>query len=55
MATSLGLAEQHEKFAPSRGKMVPADVDVAEFTTNPIDFLNLVMLIHAKGVSAEMC
>ena len=53
MATSLGLAEQHEEFNPTQGEMVPADVDVAQFTTNTIGFLNLVMLIHAKGVNPE--
>jgi hypothetical protein len=30
-----------------------ADVDVGQFTTNTIGFLNLVMLIHAKGLNAE--
>ena len=53
MATSLGLAEQHEEFNPTQGQMVPADVDVAQFTTNTIGFLNFVMLIHGKGLNAE--
>ena len=53
MATSLGLAEQHEEFNPTQGEMVPADVDVEQFTTNTIGFLNMVMLIHARGVNAE--
>jgi hypothetical protein len=53
MATTLGLAEQHEEFNPTQGEIVPADVDVAQFTTNTIGFLNLVMLIHSKGVNAE--
>jgi hypothetical protein len=53
MATSLGLAEQHEEFNPTQGEMVPADVDVAQFTPNTIGFLNLVMLVHAKGMNAE--
>jgi hypothetical protein len=52
MASSLGLAEQHEKFAPTRGEMVPADVDVGQFSTNTIDLLNLAMLFHAQGVNA---
>jgi len=30
-----------------------ADVDVEQFTTNTIDLLNVVMLIHAKGVNPE--
>ena len=53
MATSLGLAEQHEEFNPTQGEMVPADVDVEQFTTSTIGFLNLVMLIHSKGMNAE--
>jgi hypothetical protein len=53
MATSLGLAEQQKEFKPIRGKVVRADVDVAQFTTNTIGLLNLVMLIHSKGLNAE--
>jgi hypothetical protein len=52
MAASLGVAEQVKEFKPSRGEMVRADVDVEQFTTNTIDLLNLVMLIHSKGVNA---
>ena len=51
MATSLGVAEQHEEFAP-RGKLVQADVDVEQFTASTIGFLNAAMLIHAKGLNA---
>jgi len=53
MATSLGLTEQHEEFHPVRSKLVMADVDVEQFTTNTIGFLNLVMLIHGKGLNVE--
>jgi hypothetical protein len=53
MATSLGLTEQHEEFHPAKAEIVMADVDVGQFTTNTIGFLNLVMLIHAKGLNAE--
>jgi len=53
MATSLGLTEQHEEFHPVRAKLVMADVDVEQFTPNTIGFLNLVMLIHAKGLNVE--
>jgi hypothetical protein len=53
MATSLGLAEQHEEFKPAQLQMVNADVDISAFTTNTIGFLNLAMLFHAKGVNAE--
>lgn len=53
MAASLGVAEQAEEFNPTRGELVWADVDVGQFTTNTIGFLNLVMLVHSKGVSTE--
>jgi len=54
MATSMGLAEQAQVFRPDRrAEVVPADVDVEVFTPNTIGFMNLVMLIHARGVSAE--
>jgi hypothetical protein len=53
MATSLGLAEQHEEFNPVQVEMVMADVDIREFTPETIGFLNLVMLFHAKGLTAE--
>jgi hypothetical protein len=52
MAHSLGLAEQHEKFVPRRGKVVPADIDVDQFSTNTIALLNLVMLVHTQGINA---
>lgn len=51
MATAIGVAEQHEAFQP-RGELVRADVDVAEFTPNTIAGLNLVMLVHTRGVDA---
>jgi hypothetical protein len=51
MAKTLGLAEQHEKFEPTRGEMVMADVDVDQFSHDTIDFLNLAMLVHAKGLT----
>ena len=53
MAGSLGLTEQQEEFAPIRGEIVHADVDIAQFSTNTIAFLNLIMLLHSKGVNAE--
>jgi hypothetical protein len=52
MAKFLGLAEQKVTFGHGRGKMVRADIDVDQFSTNTIDFLNLIMLIHAQGVNA---
>lgn len=53
MAASLGLSEQHEKFVPSQGETVRADVDVDQFATNTIALLNLAMLVHSKGVNPE--
>ena len=50
MAKALGLAEQHEKFDPTRGEIVMADIDVDQFTTNTLGLLNLVILIHTGGV-----
>jgi hypothetical protein len=52
MAATLGVAEQQKEFTP-RGEMVHADVDVEVFEPSTIEFLNLVMLIHSKGVNAE--
>ena len=52
MAQSLGLAEQHEKFVPQRGERVRADIDIDQFSTNTIALLNLVMMIHTRGVNA---
>jgi hypothetical protein len=52
MAKSLGLAEQHEEFAPMQGEMVRADVDVEQFSSNTIDMLNLAMIFHSQGVNA---
>jgi len=53
MANALGLVEQKATFAPGRGEVVRADVDVGQFSSSTIDFLNLVMLFHAEGVTAE--
>ena len=54
MAKSLGLAEQHEKFEPTRGELVMADVDVGQFTRNTIDFLNLVIAAHTQDLNIGM-
>ena len=50
LATSLGAAEQKSEFKP-RGQLVRADVDVEQFTASTIDFLNLAMLFHSKGLN----
>ena len=54
MAKSIGVAEQEKEFKPARGEIVPADVDVQQFTTNTIGFLNLTMMIHAQGLNPEL-
>ena len=51
MANALGLAEQHEEFSPCSGEMVQADVDVDQFSPDTIECLNLVMLVHSRGLN----
>jgi hypothetical protein len=53
MAASLGVAEQVKEFKPSRERLVRADVDVEQFATTTIDFLNRVMLIYSRGLNTE--
>lgn len=53
MANSLGLAEQQREFRPPPNEAVSADIDVDQFEPGTIDFLNLVMLIHSKGLTPE--
>jgi hypothetical protein len=53
MANALGVAEQQEEFSPEQGEMVWADVDVEQFTPSTIGLLNMVMLVHAKGLTVE--
>jgi hypothetical protein len=53
MAKSLGLAEQQREFKPSHMHLVRADVDISEFRKSTIAFLNLVMLVHARGIKPE--
>jgi hypothetical protein len=53
MAQSLGLAEQKETFAPNPQEVVRADVDVGVFSRETIDFLNLIMLFHSRGMTSE--
>jgi hypothetical protein len=54
MAQTLGVAEQQKEFKPAQGELVPADVDVADFTTNTIGFLNLIMQVHAHGLRPDI-
>ena len=51
-AKSLGLAEQHHDLNLQQGELVRADVDVQEFSSNTIAILNLVALVHARGLNA---
>jgi hypothetical protein len=53
MAAALGLGEQHQEFKPGRGQVVRADVDVDQFAASTISELNLITLLHAKGLNAE--
>jgi hypothetical protein len=53
MATAVGLEEQEQKFEPVQGELVPADVDISQFSTNTIGFLNLVTLVHSQGLNAR--
>ena len=50
MAASVGLSEQVKEFKP-RGEMVRADVD--EFAPDTIDLINVVMLVHSKGLNPD--
>jgi hypothetical protein len=52
-AQALGLADQHKAFEPRQGRMVMADVDVQQFSTNTIGVLNAVMFFHARGLTPE--
>ena len=52
MANTLGVTEQQKEFKP-QGRIVRADVDIGIFTTNTINFLNLVMLIQSRGANGE--
>lgn len=51
-AKSLGLAEQHHDLDLHQGELVRADVDVQEFSSNTIAMLNLVALVHSRGLDA---
>jgi hypothetical protein len=53
VAATLGLSEQQREFKPVAVEMVRADVDVSQFTPSTIGLLNLIMLIHGKGLTTE--
>jgi len=51
-AKTLGLGEQHADLNIRKGKLIRADVDVQDFSSNTIAILNLVALVHARGLNA---
>ena len=53
LAKDLGLAEQKKVFVPANGELVPADVDVSDFSPETIRFVNLATLIHAGGFDQD--
>jgi hypothetical protein len=53
MAASLGVTEQQREFKPARSQIVRADVDVEEFTSSTIEFINVAMLVHSKGLNSR--
>jgi hypothetical protein len=52
MAEAIGVVEQHEFFKP-KGEIVPADVDMSEFSPATRDMLKGVLLVHSKGLTEE--
>lgn len=54
MAKALGLTEQNEEFATLQGKSRRADVDVAQFSKESIEILNLASRIHSEGLTLEL-
>lgn len=52
-AKALHLAEQHDDLHLEQGTLIRADVDVSDFSTNTIAILNLVTLIHTRGLNAQ--
>jgi len=52
IARKLGISEQADEFKPRPEQLVRADVDVEQFATSTIDFLNRVMLVYSKGLNA---
>src|SRR5262249_31099317 len=56
MAKSFGLADQKEVFRFKKGgtlRVVRADIDVDQFSASTIALLNLVALVHSKGLNVE--
>ncbi|HEX4646215.1 MAG TPA: hypothetical protein VH598_11465, partial [Verrucomicrobiae bacterium] len=51
-AKSLGLAEQHHDLDVHQGELVRADMDVQEFSPTTVDILNLMGLVHSRGLNS---
>ncbi|RYD48352.1 MAG: hypothetical protein EOP85_03715 [Verrucomicrobiaceae bacterium] len=49
-AKDLGLAEQQAVFRP-QGELVPADVDLSQFSKTSLDYLKKSMAIHTQGIN----
>jgi hypothetical protein len=54
LADSLGLAEQHEGFAPSQAASRRADVDIDQFSKPTIEILNLVTQFYSEGMDRNV-
>ncbi|MEY4386880.1 MAG: hypothetical protein RLY20_2163 [Verrucomicrobiota bacterium] len=52
-AKKFGLTEQHEEFRPPEVSLVRADVDVSDFGTNTLAFLNLIIRFNSTGGDAD--
>ena len=52
-AKALGLAEQHDDLKIRQGQLVRADVDIQDFSSNTIAILNLITLVHTRGISPD--
>ena len=51
-AKAAGAVEQVTNFKP-RGEIVPADIDVSNFSPATLDLLNVAMVLHSKGVTPD--
>jgi hypothetical protein len=52
MAQAAGVVEQKTHFKP-KGRLVPADMDMSEFSNETRELLKGAMLIHSKGITEE--
>lgn len=52
MAEAAGVVEQQKHFKP-KGRLVPADMDMSEFSKETLEMLKGAMLVHSKGITEE--